>query len=601
MNFSKTSLNKSSEYQTHNTQTFYKGSLNQLQDQNKNILTEKNKVESKGLLQNIQEQPFQNELKLPSNTLNNKQHPTSISLLKKSLNSSSSSDSLMNQQTNNRSQHSTLKNVPYHYQYNKDDSQYLKDRKYQQRLTDLYSLIAKNQACVLPDPKLQCSDGLPLFNIFTEDFKEMKQFNNFKFNFIFKDTKKNTCQLMGDVIKPQILKIKQKNKDFQQSESIMQLKSKLTQLRIKEKQQLQQDLKDMKDFDLNQDNYLMNFVEEDKNNQQTSKNTLNSQKQDNSLKNEDKLNKISLQPQQAFIKQRTVIRKISDEKSEMLNFPSISLGITDRNYSKSPLTKSLFNQHKINDTSNISFSNIKYDPDQLFESQMFQDKAQLKLQYEQVFNKSHLYLPNTSGGIQNQTMYNSTLGNNQSKSQQLIKKVKQKEVVNIPEIEVQSNSSDFDNNNYKQSLQNSVSKQGILSNSQKNKKDLSAQESKHISDSQSQEVKEKWLASKIKLEKKIIKFNQKNEITKKILNMIHDRKSPEPLYKYQSIQQKYDEQQAKQEIRQRKLQNDRNKVGAKQSIAQQNIAEELSEQLKDVAFYGEKDRIKLQKRLTKIY
>lgn len=37
--------------------------------------------------------------------------------------------------------------------------------------------------------------------------------------------------LMGDIIKPQILKLKAKNANFKQSESILQLKSKMQRLR----------------------------------------------------------------------------------------------------------------------------------------------------------------------------------------------------------------------------------------------------------------------------------------------------------------------------------------------------------------------------------
>jgi hypothetical protein len=52
----------------------------------------------------------------------------------------------------------------------------LKEKKYQMRLRDLYSTLSHNQVLILPDPRVKCNDGIPLFSIFTKDFREKKRY-----------------------------------------------------------------------------------------------------------------------------------------------------------------------------------------------------------------------------------------------------------------------------------------------------------------------------------------------------------------------------------------------------------------------------------------
>ena len=46
-----------------------------------------------------------------------------------------------------------------------------------------------------------------------------------------------------------------------------------------------------------------------------------------------------------------------------------------------------------------------------------------------------------------------------------------------------------------------------------------------------QNVKADWIKGKMKLERKILRYNQKHEVTTGILNLIKDRDSPSPRYK----------------------------------------------------------------------
>ena len=92
--------------------------------------------------------------------------------------------------------------LPFHYQYNKDDNDFLKEKKYHLRLKDLYKMLSKNQVCVLPDPSIRCKDGLPLFQIFTADFRERKKYQKFKNAYMAGDIKKATHEFMADILQP---------------------------------------------------------------------------------------------------------------------------------------------------------------------------------------------------------------------------------------------------------------------------------------------------------------------------------------------------------------------------------------------------------------
>jgi hypothetical protein len=77
----------------------------------------------------------------------------------------------------------------------------------------------------LPDPNIRCKDGLPIFNIFTNDFKKVRKFRKFKNTYMAGDTNKHTCEFMADILKPEIQKIQLKDKKFLQSTSILQNRS----------------------------------------------------------------------------------------------------------------------------------------------------------------------------------------------------------------------------------------------------------------------------------------------------------------------------------------------------------------------------------------
>lgn len=92
------------------------------------------------------------------------------------------------------------------------------------RLKDLYDMVGKNQVCILPDPNIRCKDGMPSFTIFTSDFKKVKKFRKFKNTYMAGDVNKQSCEFMADILKPEINKIKLKNKRLTQSRSILQNK-----------------------------------------------------------------------------------------------------------------------------------------------------------------------------------------------------------------------------------------------------------------------------------------------------------------------------------------------------------------------------------------
>ena len=46
-------------------------------------------------------------------------------------------------------------------------------------------------------------------------------------------------------------------------------------------------------------------------------------------------------------------------------------------------------------------------------------------------------------------------------------------------------------------------------------------------------VKEQWLEDKRKLEKTIVQFNRKYDVTKRILDLTRDRETPSPRYQSQ--------------------------------------------------------------------
>jgi hypothetical protein len=56
----------------------------------------------------------------------------------------------------------------------------------------------------LPDPKLKCVDGLPMFNIFTKDFKGVKKFRKFNNSYMAGDITKSSCEFMGDIVRTSI-------------------------------------------------------------------------------------------------------------------------------------------------------------------------------------------------------------------------------------------------------------------------------------------------------------------------------------------------------------------------------------------------------------
>ena len=49
------------------------------------------------------------------------------------------------------------------------------------------------------------------------------------------------------------------------------------------------------------------------------------------------------------------------------------------------------------------------------------------------------------------------------------------------------------------------------------------------------DLKEKWMANKVKLERKITNINKNHETLNKIIGLISDRNKPEPDYKYRLI------------------------------------------------------------------
>ncbi|CDW90583.1 UNKNOWN [Stylonychia lemnae] len=128
--------------------------------------------------------------------------------------------------------------MPFHYQYNINDSDFLKEKKFQLRLRDLYKMLSKNQVVVLPDPQIRSRDAQPMFQIFTADFRERKKYQKFKNAYMAGDVKKETSEFMADIIKPQITKIMQQNKNMGQSDSIKFEKIRLKSL-IKKQKELQ--------------------------------------------------------------------------------------------------------------------------------------------------------------------------------------------------------------------------------------------------------------------------------------------------------------------------------------------------------------------------
>eukprot|EP00347_Sterkiella_histriomuscorum_P008928 403343206 len=128
--------------------------------------------------------------------------------------------------------------MPFHYQYNQHDSDFLKEKKYQLRLRDLYKMLAKNQVVVLPDPAVRCKDGMPLFQIFTSDFREQKKYQKFKNAYMAGDVKKLTADFMSDIIQPQVNRALQQNKKMTQSESLQQDRTRLKTL-IKQQKLIQ--------------------------------------------------------------------------------------------------------------------------------------------------------------------------------------------------------------------------------------------------------------------------------------------------------------------------------------------------------------------------
>lgn len=51
-------------------------------------------------------------------------------------------------------------------------------------------MLNKNKVCILPDPNIRCADGLPMFSIFTHDFKERKKYQKSKNEYMIGDIQK---------------------------------------------------------------------------------------------------------------------------------------------------------------------------------------------------------------------------------------------------------------------------------------------------------------------------------------------------------------------------------------------------------------------------
>ncbi|CDW88974.1 UNKNOWN [Stylonychia lemnae] len=349
--------------------------------------------------------------------------------------------------SSSQSDKETGPNIPYHYQYNKDDSDYLKQKKYQVRLRDLYELLGNNQACILPDPQLQCKDGIPLFNIFMEDFKERKQYNNFRMNFKLRDTKKDTCQLIGDIIRPQINKIKAKNPNFQQSESINQHKSKITQFKMKLKEELQNDIQQIKAIDFSKDKYLQNFLDQKQIEEVDNGNLI--------LQHNIKLRKesgngggVTNQLQTFHLTEKQIQRQSSNRKNQLSHDSSDQAKI----------------KIQANDDRNLGPSDRQHSPVNNVNQKLIKNNKNNSIQYdvEKLFQTVSDF---------------STFGQNKSASQE-----------------------------------------------------------------RQADVREKWMANKVKLEKKILSMNKNQETIKYILDMIKDRSKPEPDFKYQLIKEKYEKQ-----------------------------------------------------------
>lgn len=54
----------------------------------------------------------------------------------------------------------------------------------------------------MPDPSIRCKDGVPLFSIFTADFRERKRYQKFKNAYMAGDIKKETSEFLADIIQP---------------------------------------------------------------------------------------------------------------------------------------------------------------------------------------------------------------------------------------------------------------------------------------------------------------------------------------------------------------------------------------------------------------
>lgn len=81
---------------------------------------------------------------------------------------------------------------------------------------------------------------MPLFQIFTNDFRERKKYQKFRNAFMAGDVKKMGCEFMADIIQPMVNKVLQKNKQVTQSESLQVEKSRLKTLIKKEKELIAQ-------------------------------------------------------------------------------------------------------------------------------------------------------------------------------------------------------------------------------------------------------------------------------------------------------------------------------------------------------------------------
>ena len=74
----------------------------------------------------------------------------------------------------------------------------------------MYKVLSRNQVCILPDPRIVCSDGLPMFQIFTTDFKEKKIYKKYKNAYASNaaDSKSNGCEFINEMVQCELKKMK---------------------------------------------------------------------------------------------------------------------------------------------------------------------------------------------------------------------------------------------------------------------------------------------------------------------------------------------------------------------------------------------------------